>query len=133
MADVPSKDLSLEDEKTLAGFDDPYWPEPSQIAGSAARARMDQEVPETLRKRASRLRMEAEDLIGKIDATKKKVDDRCKHLVASTGEPRGSRLFQAMWRVFGKRTTVVTYEHYKKALLLRQQLAEEDAERERKV
>lgn len=126
MTDIPSKPLSRGDRKDLSGYEDVVRQEPDQIYPPTLAVKLPD--PPTPRDRSSLLREKAEDLIARIKAAKDEIDRRCSHLATATGEPVGSTLYQAMWRVFQERTTTITYDHYKRALELQQKLASEDAQ-----
>lgn len=119
------EDLSGSDRSKISGFPDVSRPEPDQIIPPSTE--LPKPAVDAPGKRATAARDRARDLLGRMDALKEKVDKRCGHLIAKTGEPRGSALQMAMWRVFGVETSDVTYAHYKAAIEQRQQLAEEDA------
>ncbi len=123
-----SRPLSFLDQKTLEGLPDisyyepdqlrPAFPEPPSVTG---------QVPESTADRLRSTYDRASTVSGRIERLKAKIDDRCSRFVVASQDGKGSRLYQAMNRLFGKKTTTVTYEDYRAALLLRQQLAEEDA------
>jgi hypothetical protein len=119
MPNNPSRLLSQKDKDILAGFSDIYRPEPDQLLPEA-------EAPKTPAEKLLPIREKAVTVSERIELLKEKVDKKCNHLSVSTGEPPGSNLFQAMWRLFRKETTDITYGDYKQAVILRQQLGEED-------
>lgn len=125
MPNNPSRPLSQKDKDILAGFVDIYRPEPDQIFPEGAVDPTPDE-PESPVERLLPVREKAVTLSERISTLKDKVDAKCSHLSVSTGEPPGSNLFQAMWRLFQKETTDITYEDYKQAVILSQQLGEED-------
>ena len=130
MADSLSRPLTQRERDILLGFSDIRYLEPDQIV--PAEPLYKEEEKKSPAEKFIPIRNKAVTLSERIKALKTKVDKRCSHLIAVTGKEEGSPLFQAMWRLFQKETTDITYEDYKQAITLRQQLAEEDlAEREK--
>ena len=126
----PSRLISNEDKETLRGWENIYRPEPDQIYPVHIPETSDIKTPS---QRLKQTRVNADDLLNKINELQNKIDQRCSHLSISTSETVGSPLFQAMVRVFNKRTTNIKYEDYKRALELRQQLIEEDKQELKKT
>lgn len=125
MAGSASRRLTEKDRSILRGFSDITRPEPDQIFAAEYEEPLLEE-PKTPAEKLLPVREKASLLSTRINDLKEKVDKKCAHLSISTGEPVGSNLFQAMWRLFGKETTDITYEDYKQAVIKRQKLAEED-------
>jgi hypothetical protein len=114
------------DRRKLRGWEDILKPEPDQILPLQSLV-PPEERPPLAADRLANTRSLAAKVLAKIRELEQKIDERCDRFSASSDQGRGSPLFQAMVRVFNERTTTVTYGHYKRALLLRQKLAEEDA------
>lgn len=126
MSDETSRHLSRSDREILFENLDIAFEEREQIF---------QEVPptpvdpaETARENLQNIREQAEEVLSRVEELKQKVDRKGKRFSVSTNQPRGSSLYKAMVRLFGKRTTEVTYDDYKRALEMRTQLSKEDAE-----
>lgn len=123
-----SNRLSILDREKIAGWTDITKPEPDQILPLFITDPAEEEkLPAA--KRLSKTRSLATKILSKIDELTQKIDLKCAKFKVSSDQGVGSPLFQAMVRVFQERTTTVTYNHYKRALQYRQQLAEEDATR----
>lgn len=132
MSDINrSNNLSFTDAQTLTGFTDVEYFEPPQLT-PAFLPPVTEEIPETTSQRLQKTRDRADGLLKEINRLKNEVDSRCSKFKVTSSDGKGSRLFQAMVRVFGERTTTVTYDHYKRAIELRQKLVEEDADSLRK-
>jgi len=119
-----SRDLTPEERRLISGRNELYREEPEQILPIPIREE-EKIVP---KKELTDIKQTAEDMKSKIKELLDKTDKRCAGLSVETQEEIGSRLFQAMVRVFGERTTTITYDHYKKALEYREQLAQEEIE-----
>jgi predicted nuclease with TOPRIM domain len=128
MSDPVVKDLSPIDEDILKGFEDPLETELEQIIPSYQVREPEVDEGEENVKKVNGVRDQANEVLNKIEEIKADIDERCSHLEVKTTEVAGSALAQAMWRVFREKTTTVTYDHYKKAIELREQLAREDQE-----
>lgn len=126
--DSKSNKLSIPDREKLAGWDDIDKPEPDQILPLHITQELEPTEPDT-NERLLSTRDLASKILAKIDDINQKIDNKCSKFKVSSPDGIGSPLFQAMVRVFNERTTTVTYDHYKRALHYRQQLAREDAER----
>ena len=124
MSDTPSYRLKPSDKSKIQGFEDIHQPEPEQELAPFSASSAEQEDPNS--KKLKAVRSLAQDVLDKIDRLSQQVDNRCDRFSITSADEKGSPLFQAMVRVFGERTTTVTYDHYKRALGLREQLAEED-------
>jgi uncharacterized protein YabN with tetrapyrrole methylase and pyrophosphatase domain len=127
-----SNKLKSSDREKLSDWRDVEKFEPEQILPAFIKE------PDILKKQAaserlSEVRNLAEDINKKANALKQEIDKRCAHISASFDAEPGSPLFQAMIRVFNERTNTVTYEHYKRALRYREQLAKEDGEKLKKM
>lgn len=120
----PSRKLRPTDREILRGGDDIQFFEPDQIFPAEEII----EEEETSQARLQGIRASAEEVSDKIEELKQKVDARCSRFKVVGTDGRGSRLFQAMVRVFKKRTETVTYNYYKRALELREELAKEQRE-----
>jgi hypothetical protein len=118
--------LNQSDRDQLQGWPDIEKPEVEQILPIVIP--IAEEKKETSAKRLGDLRNRASEIVNKINELEQAVDEKCGRFKVSSSQGRGSPLFQAMFRVFGEKTTTVTYDHYKRALEYRQQLAEEDSE-----
>lgn len=125
MANTPSNRLRPSDRERIDGLDVIVQPEIPQLIPPPIVP--DTEPEPTSAQRLEDIRASADNLITRINSLIEKVDSRCQGMQISSSEPAGSPLFQAMVRVFGERTTTVTYDHYKRALAIREQLAEEDS------
>jgi len=124
MSDKPSYRLTPSDQEKLRGHDEIEQVEEDQIIYVPTKP---EEKEPAVGEKVKEVRQQAKNVRDRIDSLSQRVDKRCGHLKVDSGETLGSPLFQAMVRVFDERTTVVTYDHYKRALKKRQQLAEEDA------
>ncbi len=118
--------LSASDRNKLSGWEDIRKPEPDQIIPVVS-SELIEEVEPTASERLSKTRSLASKVVDKIDELSQKIDKKCSKFKVSSSQGVGSPLFQAMVRVFDEKTTTITYEHYKKALKYRQELAEEDS------
>lgn len=130
------ENLSPSDERILRGFEDPALEEEEQIIppilGTAKKSEEDQNKEGLID-----IKNRAAAILKRIDGLKKEIDARCENLnvnvIEENEEDGDNELLQAMWRVFKEKTTVITYNHYKKALELRAQLARDDEERLKKL
>jgi len=120
-----SNRLQTSDKEKLSGWSDVPKPEVEQLDLPVVDPSKEPVEP-TATERLNNTRSRAQQILNKIDKLVQKVDQRCNRFKVSSEEVVGSPLFQAMVRVFNERTTTVTYDHYKKALEYRQQLADED-------
>jgi len=127
MSDKPSNRLSVVDRELLAGFVEITKPEPEQILPIGDSAPPEPKVP-TIKSKLPKITSLAQEVLIEIEKKKQQVDSRCANFTVSISEGVGSPLFQAMSRTFQERTTTITYDHYKRALKLRQKLADEDKE-----
>lgn len=118
--------LQTSDREKLTGWLDITRPENEQIYAPEVVPKEPPKKP-TAAVRLATTKALAARIVTKIDQLKQAVDKKCARFKASSNQGVGSPLFQAMVRVFDERTTTVTYDHYKRALEYRQQLAEEDA------
>jgi hypothetical protein len=123
--------LNQSDRQQLKGWPDIQRPEPEQILPLITQD--PEPKKETSAQRLKPIRDRASEIVDKISKLQQAVDDRCSRFKVFSDQGRGSPLFQAMFRVFGEKTTTVTYDHYKRALQYRQQLADEDSERLRQT
>jgi len=121
----PSFRFTESDREELAGRVEVSRPEQEQIYPTFI-APKDPESPRPAERLAS-TRSKASEVLAKIDELTQRVDEKCARFKASSSQGKGSPLFQAMVRVFNERTTTITYNHYKRALEYRQQLAAEDS------
>jgi len=124
MSDTPSYRLKPSDKSKIKGFEDIHQPEPDQEFLPIPPPPADQPDPNSKKLKATRSL--AQKVLDKIDRLSQEVDGRCGRFSITTTDEKGSPLFQAMVRIFGERTTTITYDHYKRALGYREQLAEED-------
>lgn len=127
------KNLSLQDSNIIKGFDDPYPEEPEQLipptpVNPPLKTEEEEKVDEL-----RQLKQDCLDLIADFKEMIKEVDKRCAGLEVKTGESLDSSLAQSMYRTFGVRSTVITYDQYKKALELQSQLSAEDREKLRQM
>jgi hypothetical protein len=125
---IPSKKLSRADQTFLSGYPDINRIEPDQVYQQAPPV-----IPPEMIKPSEKIeevRGRAQQCLIEIKRLEDLIDGRCTRFSVTT--EKNSRLFQAMFRVFGEKTTTVTYNHYKKALELREQLAKEGTEKLRK-
>lgn len=118
-----SKNISYDDQKRIDGFSDIQYPEPEQFLFSHL---VDGEAPpQESQDRLKQLKERAGEVLDRINNITEKIDSRCKRFSITYPEKEGSRLWQAMFRLFGKGTNTVTYEDYIKALELREQRSKE--------
>lgn len=127
------KNISIQDQNILKGYDDPAPQEPEQVIpptriDTPARTEEEDNLErlETIKDDCRQLISDFTELIGEIDS-------RCGGLEVKTDEEPGSSLAQAMYRVFGVRSTNITYDNYTKALELQSQLSNEDREKMRQM
>ena len=121
-----SRILSIGDRTKILGWADIEKPEADQIYPFRVIEEKEKKEP-TSTERLANTRSMASKVLSKIDEVNKKIDAKCGRFKVSSEQGVGSPLFQAMVRVFNERTTTITYDHYKRALEYRQQLAAEDA------
>jgi len=121
--------LTFSDKKKLIGWSDITAPEPDQIFDTSLQKAPEEEVTSSTIDRLSTTKSLAEKIIGEISKLEQKIDSRCARFRVSSQDGKGSTLYQAMFRIFGEKTTEISYDHYKRALEYRDQLAKEDAER----
>ena len=126
MAEKPSYRLSDQDRQILDGFTEIDRPEPEQLFPLPALEDLQPKEPAS-GSRLAKTRDRASQVLDKIDELTQEVDRRCARFKVDGEQDKGSDLFKAMVRVFDQRTTTVTYDHYKRALQYREQLAKEDA------
>jgi len=126
---IPSKELSARDERLLKGYDDIVHEEPDQVIPPVLSESARKEKTEKTRQKLVDIKDKAFQVLNEIEKSKSLVDERCKDLKAVTNEALGTSLAQAMYRLFGEHTTTITYEHYKRALNIRTQLAREDVKK----
>jgi len=128
MSDNPSHRLSAEDRRKLSGLGEIEKYEPPQVLPDIRPEDVIEQEP-TASIRLQRTRESAVRVEDRIAELTQRVDERCSAFFADTGEEVGSPLYQAMVRVFGERTTTISYEHYRRAIEHRGELALEDEER----
>jgi hypothetical protein len=126
MTNGVSNRLQTSDRLKIAGWSDIQKPEVEQLSVPIIDPDP-KEVEPIASERLENTKSQAEKVLDKIAELTEEVDKRCARFKVSSNEDVGSPLFQAMVRVFNEKTTTVTYDHYKRALEIRQQLAEEDA------
>lgn len=125
MTELSSR-LSQSDREQLTGWRDIPRPEVDQILPLVSPSEIEvKKVSATTR--LTKTKSLATKVLDKISKIEQQIDKKCARFKVTSPDGRGSPLFQAMVRVFNERTTTVTYEHYKRALQYRQQLAEEDS------
>ena len=129
MSDRLSKIFKHSDREKLRGFDSIDQPEPDQIYPSLPEP---PEAKDSSQKIMKKIQEDAGKTVLKINSLIAEVDNRSSRFQVQTNAKKGSKLFQAMVRVFNEKTTTVTYDHYKRALEKRDQLAKEDADLLRK-
>jgi hypothetical protein len=123
--DDVSNQLRTSDKEKIIGWGDISRPEVEQLDVLTKGPKPEVAEP-TASKRLDKTKSQAQRILNRIDGLTQEIDRRCARFKVSSKEDVGSSLFQAMTRVFGERTTEITYDHYKRALEYRQQLAEED-------
>ncbi len=128
----PSYRLTVSDQIQLSGFNDISKPEPEQVLPSGINPEQEEDKP-TSAQRLSNTKSKAKKVITKIRELEQKIDKKCAKFKVTSEKTVGSDLYQAMIRVFNEKTTTITYNHYKRALDLRRQLAAIDAEKQRKI
>ncbi len=116
--------LNRSDRDQLQGWPDIEKPEVEQILPLIVPESEPRKQPSA--ERLGEIRDRASKIVDKVNTLEQALDKKCARFKVSSNQGKGSPLFQAMYRVFGERTTTVTYDHYKRALEYRQQLAEED-------
>jgi hypothetical protein len=129
-ANLPSNDLGQGDIGVLERFTDVPRYEPEQILPLVV---PEQEMTITATQRIDRVGEKARSLLEKIARVEGMIDERCARFKVTGDGGKGSRLFQAMVRVFNERTTTVTYSHYARAVGMRQQLLQQKAAEIRKT
>jgi predicted nucleic acid-binding Zn ribbon protein len=127
MTDIASKLLSGTDIDKLRGWDDIVRPEPPQVIPKTIREEVETAVSQSSKNKA--IRDKASKVLKRINELQQEIDKKAGKFKVTTTVPPGSPLYQAMVRVFNEKTDTVTYDHYKRALKYREQLAAEDAER----
>lgn len=128
MAKKNVEQISVSDERLLQGFKDVVYEEPEQIipVDVDQASKISKEEQNTID--LNKIRDDAGKILNKIETLRNEIDAKCKDLSVTVveGEESDNELLKAMWRVFKQRTTTISYQHYKKALELREQLARED-------
>jgi len=121
--------LTFSDKKKLIGWLDITAPEPDQIFDTSPKKVVEEEISSNATERLSATKSLAEKIVEKMSKLEQKIDSRCARFRVSSQDGKGSTLYQAMFRVFGEKRTDISYDHYKRALEYRNQLAKDDAER----
>jgi hypothetical protein len=124
----PSYRLSDSDREKISGWDDITKPEAEQLQPYIPKE-IEIDVKPHPTKRLEETKSLANKVINKISSLEQKIDQKCKRFSVASDQGKGSPLFQAMYRIFGERTTTITYSHYKRAIEYRKQLAKEDTEK----
>jgi len=121
--------LLTEDEKArLYRWTELHRPEPEQVLPGRIVNNVfeEEETDLPLEEAAADLRVQSFELIEELDSICRRIDERCSRFSVASTERVGSPLFQAMARIFQERTTVVTYDHYKRALEMRERLISDE-------